>query len=155
VYPPPCRKCVKVFEPKGLSLNQGLEKVSFAGKVFDSGRLSLQGKALYFGARLVFIVLAVMFIGAGEFFEEVGVLDGRGDFVVAAGPFAEVDAAAAVGAEGEVFAAGEDQGAAGGAAQRFGFRGGRPRHTFQFNTFLLREKVGRGAVTDYTSDDRD
>jgi len=32
-------------------------------------------------------------VGAGELFEKVGILDGRGDFVVAAGPFAEVDAA--------------------------------------------------------------
>ena len=67
--------------------------------------------------------------GAGQFFEEVGVLDGGGDFVVAAGPFAKVDAAAAVGAEGEVFVLFEDQRAAGGTAQRFGFRGGRLRHT--------------------------
>jgi hypothetical protein len=53
---------------------------------------------------LFFVVLAVVFVGAGELFEEVGVLDGGGDLVVAAGPFAEVDAAAAVGTEGEVFA---------------------------------------------------
>ena len=64
---------------------------------------------------LIFFALAVVLIGAGEFFEEVGVLDGGGDLVVAAGPFAEVDAATAVGAEGEVFATGEDDGAAGGA----------------------------------------
>src|SRR5580693_3652641 len=79
-------------------------------------------------AGLIFVVLAVVFVGAGELFEEVGVLDGGGDFVVAAGPFAEVDAAAAVGAEGEVFAAGEDEVAAGGAAQGFDFRVGRLRH---------------------------
>ena len=60
-----------------------------------------------------------MFFGAGDFLEEVGVLDRGGDFVVAAGPLAEVDAAAAVGAEGEVFAAGEDDIAAGGAAKGF------------------------------------
>ena len=80
-------------------------------------------------AGLVFIVLAVVLVGAGELFEEIGVLDGGGDFVVAAGPFAKVDAAAAVGAEREVFVLLEDQRAAGGAAQRFGFRSGRLRHT--------------------------
>ena len=55
-------------------------------------------------ACLVFVIVGVVLVGAGELFEEVGVLDRSGDFVVAAGPFAEVDAAAAVGAEGEVFA---------------------------------------------------
>ena len=79
-------------------------------------------------ARLVFVVLAVVFVGAGELFEEVGVLDGGGDFVVAGGPFAEVDAAAAVGAEGKVLAPGEDDGAAGGAAEGFDFRGGSSWH---------------------------
>jgi hypothetical protein len=53
---------------------------------------------------LILVVLAVVLVGAGELFEEVGVLNGGGDPVVAAGPFAEVDAAAAVGAEGKVFA---------------------------------------------------
>ena len=55
-------------------------------------------------------------------------MDGAGDFVVAAGPFAEVDAAATVGAEGKVFAAGKDDGAAGWAAECFGFRGGGSCH---------------------------
>ena len=45
---------------------------------------------------LVFVVPGGVFVGAGELFEEVGVLDGTGDFVVSAGPLAEVDAAAAV-----------------------------------------------------------
>ena len=67
-------------------------------------------------------------IGAGEFFEEVGVLDGGGDFVVAAGPLAEVDAAAAVGAEREVFASCENDIAAGGAAECLDLRGGILRH---------------------------
>jgi hypothetical protein len=66
---------------------------------------------------LIFVVLAVVFVGTGEFLEQVGVLDRGGDFVVAAGPFAEVEATAAVGAEGEVFATGEDDVAAGGAAK--------------------------------------
>jgi hypothetical protein len=68
---------------------------------------------------LFFVVLAIVLVGAGEFLEQVGVLDGGRDFIVAAGPFAEVDAAAAVGAEGEVFATGEDDVAAGGAAKGF------------------------------------
>jgi hypothetical protein len=63
--------------------------------------------------------LAVGFVGAGEFFEEVGVLDGRGDFVVSAGPLAEIEDAAAVGAEGEVVVGGEDYFAAGWAEESF------------------------------------
>jgi hypothetical protein len=78
---------------------------------------------------LVFVVLAVVFVGAGELFEEVRVLYGGGDFVVAASPLAEVEKAAAVGAEGKVFAGGQDDFAAGGAEERFGCRGGRFRHT--------------------------
>jgi hypothetical protein len=66
---------------------------------------------------LFFVILAIVLVGAGEFLEEVRVLNGGGDFVVTAGPFAQVDAAAAVGAEGEVFATGEDDVAAGGAAK--------------------------------------
>jgi hypothetical protein len=71
---------------------------------------------------LIFVVLAVVFVGAGELFEEVGILDGGGDLVVATGPFAEVDAAATVGAEGEVFAAGEYEVSASRATQGPGFR---------------------------------
>ena len=71
---------------------------------------------------LIFVVLAVVLVGAGELFEEVGVLDGGGDFVIAAGPLAEVDTAAAVGAEGEVFAAGEYDVSASRATQGPGFR---------------------------------
>jgi hypothetical protein len=40
---------------------------------------------------------------AAEVFEDFGVEDGGADFVDAGGPFAEVDLAAAVAAEGEVF----------------------------------------------------
>jgi hypothetical protein len=76
----------------------------------------------------VVVVLAFVLVGAGQLFEEVRVLDGGGDFVVAAGPFAEVDAAAAVGAEGEVFIPGKDDGAAGGAAEGLDLRGGGLRH---------------------------
>jgi hypothetical protein len=77
----------------------------------------VQGTHFILGCESVFVVLAIGFVGAGELFEEIGVLDGRGDFVVAGGPLAEVDAAAAVGAEGEVFVLGKNDGAAGGAAE--------------------------------------
>jgi hypothetical protein len=118
VYPPPGRKRVKVFDPKGLSLDFGVEWVEFACKVFDSGRLSVQGEALYFGVdRLVLVTVGVVFMGAGEFFEEVWILNRGGDFVVAASPFAEVDAAAAVGAKGEVFVLFQDEGATGWTAK--------------------------------------
>ena len=73
-----------------------------------------------FAAGSVFVVLAIGFVGAGELLEKVGVLDGSGDFVVAGGPLAEIDATAAVGAEGQVFVPGKDDGAAGGAAEGFG-----------------------------------
>jgi hypothetical protein len=55
---------------------------------------------------LVFVVLAVVFVGASQLFEKVGVLDRGGDFVVTGGPLAEVEKAATVGAKGEVFAGG-------------------------------------------------
>ena len=127
--PPPRRKCVKVLETKGLGLDYGVRTGGFAGKVFDSNRLSVQGDALNLdGGGSVVVILAVSFVGAGEFFEKVGVLDWGGDFVVAGGPFAEVDAAAAVGAEREVFASGEDDIAAGGTAEGFDFRVGSSRH---------------------------
>jgi uncharacterized protein (DUF885 family) len=59
--------------------------------------------------------------GEQKLFEEVGVLDGRAEIlVVAGGPLAEVEDAAAVGAEGEVFVGGEDDLAAGGAEESFG-----------------------------------
>jgi hypothetical protein len=48
-------------------------------------------------------------VRAFEVFEQIGVEDGRADLVDAHGPFAEVDAAAAVAAEGEVFVGGLDQ----------------------------------------------
>ncbi len=70
------------------------------------------------GSLLVDRVL--LLLGVLEVFEEVGVEDGGGDFVVAGGPLAEVDEAAAVGAEGEVFVGGEDDFAAGGAEEGFG-----------------------------------
>jgi hypothetical protein len=102
-------------------------------KVFDLDGLRVTGKALNFAGGLVFVVVFVAVrLGAGEFFEEVGVLNWGGDFVVAGGPFAEVDTAAPVIAEGEVFVRGEDQGAAGGAAERFDFRSRLFLHTYLF-----------------------
>ena len=65
----------------------------------------------------VVVVLAVVLVRSGQLFEEIRVLDGGGDFVVAAGPLSEVDAAAAIGAEGKVFVLFEDDVAAGGAAK--------------------------------------
>lgn len=62
-------------------------------------------------------------MGAGQLFEIVGVLNGRGDLVVSAGPFAEVNEAAAVGAEGKVLVGGEDDFAAGGTEEGFGHGG--------------------------------
>lgn len=76
--------------------------------------------ALLFVAGLFFGGGVLLLLGVLEIFKEVGVEDGGGDFVVPGGPFAEVDHAAAVGAEGEVFAGGEDDFAAGGAEEGFG-----------------------------------
>lgn len=61
-----------------------------------------------------------LLLGVLDLFEEVGVEDGGGDFVVTRGPLAEVEDAAAVGTEGEVFGAGEDDFAAGGAEEGLG-----------------------------------
>jgi hypothetical protein len=60
-----------------------------------------------------------------EIFKQVGVEGGRADLVDAHGPFAEVDAAAAVRAEGKIFVSGFDQLFAGWALERldFDFRG--------------------------------
>src|SRR5271170_6152458 len=52
-------------------------------------QIALGATFIMSGLRVLVVVLAVVFVGAGELFEEVGVLDGGGDFVVAAGPFAE------------------------------------------------------------------
>jgi len=54
-------------------------------------------------------------------FEDVGVEDGRGDLVCSAGPLAEINLAAAVAAEGEVFVGGGDDGLTGGATEDDGF----------------------------------
>jgi len=79
------------------------------------------GDLLLVGHPLVFVVVVTaMGQVLVEAFENLGVEDGRADLVVARGPFAEVEDAAAVGAEGEVFAGGEDDLAADGAEERFG-----------------------------------
>ena len=72
--------------------------------------------------RLVFVVLAVVFVGAGQFFEKVRVLDRAGDHVVSTGPYAEVEDTATVGAEGKVLVGGEDDFATGGAEECFGHK---------------------------------
>ena len=66
--------------------------------------------------------LSVTFV-AFQVFEDVGIEDRGADFIDAHGPFAEVDAAAAVTAEGEVFVGSEDQFLAGGAVKRLDLRG--------------------------------
>jgi hypothetical protein len=106
------------------------ETADFAGKVFDPNGLRVTGNALNLrGGLVVFVVFAAVGLRAGQLFEEVRVLDGGGDFVIAGGPFAEVDAAATVAAEGEVLVGGEDDGAAGGTAKRFDFRSRPFRHS--------------------------
>jgi len=59
-------------------------------------------------------------VQAAEVFEDFRVEDGGADPVNAGGPLAEVDLAAAVGAEGEVLIGEANQHAAGGAAVEFG-----------------------------------
>ena len=62
----------------------------------------------------------LLLLGVLEVFEEVGVEDGGGDFVVAGGPLAEVDGAAALGAEGDFGAVEGDEFFADGAVEGFG-----------------------------------
>ena len=77
----------------------------------------------------VVIVLTLVLVGTGELFEEVGVLNRTRNLIIAAGPFAQIDATAAVGTEGEVFVAGEDDIAAGRTAKRFDGRCRLLRHS--------------------------
>jgi hypothetical protein len=63
--------------------------------------------------------LTLVLVGAGELFEEVGVLNWTRYLIVAAGPFAQIDATATVGAKWKVFVAGEDDITAGRATKRF------------------------------------
>ena len=61
-----------------------------------------------------------LLLGVVEVFEEVGVEDGGGDFIVAGGPLAEVDGATALGAEGDFGGVEGDWLAADGAVEDFG-----------------------------------
>ncbi len=65
-------------------------------------------------------VSAAIVAETAEVFEDFGIEDGRADFVDAHGPFAEIDFAAAVAAEGEVFVGGADDHSAGGAMEELG-----------------------------------
>jgi len=62
----------------------------------------------------------LLLLGMFEVFEEIGVEDGGGDFVLAGSPLAEVDGAAAVGAEGDIEGVEGDWLAADGAVEDFG-----------------------------------
>jgi len=71
-------------------------------------------------------VTAAVWAQSAQVFEDFRVEDGGADFEHAGGPFAEIDLAAAVTAEGEVLVVEADQLAAGGAAEELGgfFLGG-------------------------------
>jgi len=71
-------------------------------------------------ASVVIVVAAAVGAEIAEVLEDFGIEDGGADFIDAGGPFAEVDFAAAITAEGEVFAVVGDELAAGGAAEDFG-----------------------------------
>jgi hypothetical protein len=78
---------------------------------------SIWGRALL-EPELVFIRVSIAAAAeAAEIFEDFGVEDGRADLVDTHGPLAEVDFAAAVAAEGEVFVVEADEHAAGGAME--------------------------------------
>jgi len=83
---------------------------------------------------LVVIVAALALTAAEcpEVFEDFGVEDGGADFVDARGPLAEIDLAAAVGAEWEILAIEGHEHGAGGAAEEFGgfFLGGHGTTSF-------------------------
>src|SRR5271163_91147 len=67
--------------------------------------------------RFASFIVRVRTLAGFEVFEDVGVEDGRGDLVGSAGPLTEVDLAAAVAAEGEVFVGRGDDGLAGWATE--------------------------------------
>jgi len=69
---------------------------------------------------LGFVGGVLLLVGVLEVFEEVGVEDGGGDFVVARGPLAEVDGTAAVRAEGDFWGIGGDEFFADRAGDGFG-----------------------------------
>lgn|GEM_PF-4751098 len=78
------------------------------------------------GGRSLLIGATAIRAETAEVFEDFRVEDGRTNFVDAHGPLAEIDFAAAVAAEGEVFVAGADDHCAGWAVEEFsGFFSGR------------------------------
>ncbi len=92
------------------------------------GYLSVRMRRLTHSDALVWLVLpsvgfaggVLLLLGVIEVFEEVGVEDGGGDFVVAGGPLAEVDGSAALGAEGDFGGVEGDEFFADGAVEGFG-----------------------------------
>jgi hypothetical protein len=72
------------------------------------------------GERLLLIGTVAVGAEAAEIFENFRVENGRTDFVDAHGPFAEIDFAAAVAAEREVFVADADDHCAGWTVEEFG-----------------------------------
>ena len=110
----------------GDSASMGAEVIDQAGelesrrggvRVVGLGQVRL---GLVLPGGFFFLHGGTLLFGVLEVFEEVGVEDGGGDFVVPGGPLAEVEDAAAVGAEGEVLVGGEDEFATGGAEEGFG-----------------------------------
>ena len=79
------------------------------------------------GVGLEFVVKVAggvgLLLGVLDVFEEVGVEDGGGDFVVAGGPLAKVDGAAALGAERDFGGVEGDEFFADGAVEGFGHGG--------------------------------
>jgi len=67
----------------------------------------------------IFSILMVPGIRAGKFFEIIGILNGRGDFVLSACPFTEIQKSATVRTEGKILVGGEDNFAAGRTEESF------------------------------------
>jgi hypothetical protein len=84
----------------------------------------------------VLVVAVALRFGAGQLFEEIGVLDGRGYLVVSAGPLAEIEEATTIGTEGEVLVGGENDFAADGTEEGFGH-----------NVFIVNPVVGGEGAT--------
>ncbi len=83
------------------------------------------------GVGLVVLGVGSVFIGifllaATQVFEDFGVEDRRADFIDAHGPFAEVNLAATIAAEGKILVCAADEHSAGGAMEKLGgfFPGG-------------------------------
>jgi hypothetical protein len=103
---------------------QAIDASCFAGD--DRVGAGIRGVVLVapLGVGLEFVVEVaggvVLLLGVLEVFEEVGVEDGGGDFVVPGGPLAEVDGAAALGAEGDFGGVEGNEFFADGAVEGFG-----------------------------------